>query len=145
MSFASELVSVSQLEAIVSAAPQSSDTKTTKKLDGLELTERLSNTRLERLRAEVPGDESRQKLLVIADAAAFLNLPVADILAKTAPDRATQGAILFRAVDCAAATTAKIQDFLAKRTMTHYRSSLTGLSEGIPLIETPHSFHLFER
>jgi len=144
VSLASEQVTVSRLEAIVSSVQQSPDNKAAKRLDGLELTERLSNTRLERLHAELPGDESRQKLLVMADAAAFLNLPAADILVHAAPDHATQGAMLSRAVDYVAATTAKMPDFLATRTTTRYRNFRPGVSEDIPLIETPHSFHLFD-
>ena len=78
-------VTVEQLERVLTAAHGKSDAEIARQLSELELTERLNETRLTRLEAELPGSEARQALLVLGDGSAFLDLPAAEIPATPAP------------------------------------------------------------
>jgi len=51
----------------------------------MELSERLSSPRLQKIQADLPGEKSRTALLVLADASAFLQLPAAEISTTPPP------------------------------------------------------------
>jgi hypothetical protein len=114
-------VTVEQLEQAVAAAHGKPDQEVALSLGGLELTERLSTARLERLKAGLPGEKARLALLLLADASAFLDLPAADIAPGAAPDSTTQGQIVSRAADFAVAAVSKMPDFFATRTTTRFQ------------------------
>ena len=120
--FAANQVTVNDLEQAVAAAHGKSDKEVAQRLADLELTQRLSTVRLERLQASLPGDKSRLVLRAIADASAFFDLPAADILPQAGPDSATQGKIMSRAADFAEATVSKLPDFFATRTTTRFEN-----------------------
>jgi len=90
-------VTVELLEKEVLGAHGKLDKDVAKRLGQLELTERLSAARFERLKAYLPGERSVQALLALADASAFLDPPAMDILPFGPPDFATQGQIMSRA------------------------------------------------
>jgi hypothetical protein len=106
---------VAQLEQAVAAAHGKPDKEIAERIAGFELTERLSAARLELLKACLPGERSRMGLLAVADASEFLNLPAADIPAAPAPDRATQDALLAKAVDYVGKTITMLPDIFATR------------------------------
>jgi len=117
----SALVTVDQLEQAVAAAHGKPDKKVEEKLGNLELTERLSTARLKHLLADLPGEKSRLALVALADASAFLDLPAKEILSNAAPDAATQGQIMSRAVDFVLATVSKMPNFFAIETTTRFQ------------------------
>ena len=68
-------------------------------LSTLELSERLSAPRLTALEASLPGPESRQALVVLADQAEFLNLPAAEMPNNPAPGFADQRAMVAKTIE----------------------------------------------
>lgn len=92
-------LSVADLQQALAAAQGDSDPKLAKQLSTMELTERLSDARCERMKGSLRGKRSREALQVLADASAFLRPPAADIPNRPAPDLATQQHILQQTVD----------------------------------------------
>ena len=81
----------------------------------LELTERLSTAKLDRLAVDLPGQKSRQALMILADASAFLNPPAAETPNQPAPDLATQRKILATTVNYVTRTLQQLPNFFATR------------------------------
>jgi hypothetical protein len=100
---------------------------------------------LDKLKAELPGDQSRKALLAVADAAAFLNLPAADILHDAPPDPATQGKVMSLAADFVVATLPKMPDFFATRTTTRFNDMRVEYLLGEPNIVQNEGFHLEDK
>src|SRR5580658_8831835 len=88
--FAAKRVTTDQLEKIVAADHGKQDAKVAQQLANLELSERLSASKLTRWEAGLPGPESRQALVALADSSAFLNPPPSELPATAPPDVATQ-------------------------------------------------------
>ncbi len=108
-------VTAEQLERLMTAAHGKPDAKVAQQLVNLELSERLGAAKLARWEADLPGPESRQALVVLADASAFLNPPATEIPATPPPDTATQRQIVALAVNYASKTLSKLPDFFATR------------------------------
>jgi len=72
-------ITVSELERTVASGKFKTDAEAARDLAGLTLQERLSTARLEQLETMLPGDKSRDALIAVADAAAFVDLPASDI------------------------------------------------------------------
>src|SRR6202035_858499 len=89
-------VTVKQLEAWIGNG--SSDAELARKLDGLQLTERLGSTKLAALAKSVHGKKSRDAFEVLADESAFLSLPADEIPAAPPPDIAAQHQMIARTV-----------------------------------------------
>jgi hypothetical protein len=100
-----------------------SDRDLARELNGRHLTQRLTAARFERLNSKLPGWETRQALLAIADEAAFLELPAADLLDLSAPNRAAQGRMVSRAAAFVATTVSRMPDFMATRTTTRFQDA----------------------
>ena len=83
-------IPVEELEHMVARGHGRLDAEVARQLAGVALTERLSPGRLEQLRADLPGEKSRQALLVLADASAFLEPPASEIPATATPTLAAQ-------------------------------------------------------
>ena len=113
--FAIDVVTVDQLQQAVTAVHGKSDKEEAQRLGKLELKERLSDARYERLRASLPGEKSRMALLALADASAFLDLPSVDIPATAAPDRAAQVALLAKTAEYMKGAISMLPDFFATR------------------------------
>jgi VWFA-related protein len=113
-------VTVAQLEQTITASHSASDAKLADRLSGLELTERLSEARLARLKAGLPGEQARQALLVLADSAEFLNLPADEIPQAAAPDLATQRKIMAQVVRYTTKTIHELPNFFATRETTRF-------------------------
>jgi len=140
--FGVDKVTVQQLEETIAASKTRGDKELARRLADLELTERLSTPRFDRLQPSVPGEKSRAALVALADASAFLSLPALEILPDAPPDRTTQGQILSRAVDFVAATMTKMPDFLARRTTTRFQDMKAHPVETDPVVVTPGIYHL---
>jgi hypothetical protein len=114
-------VSVEQLQQLVTAVRGKADTQAAQQIYELELTERLSPERLAHLQAELPGVASREALVAIADAAAFLDLPPADLPAKPAPDSEEQRLLWAMALDYASRTIPRLPNFFATRDTVRFQ------------------------
>lgn len=113
--FPVDRVTVEQLEHVLVAATAKPDAEVARRLSGLALTERLSSARLDQLRANLPGEKSKQALLALADTSAFLDLPPNDIPATAAPDAATQRRILSLTVEYLGKTLPMLPNLFAAR------------------------------
>lgn len=118
-----EQLTVDQLEHVLAVLHKESDKDLARELAGHHLTQRLTAARLERLNSELPGKETRQALLAMADESAFLNLPPTDLLDLPVPDRAMQGRIISRAADFVATSVSRMPNFTATRTTTRFQDA----------------------
>ena len=121
--FAAKRVTADRLEKLLAAAHGKPDAKVAQQLANLELSERLSGARLARWEAELPGPDSRQALVALADASAFLDPPAAEIPATAPPDVATQRQIVALAVDYVSKTISRLPDFVATRDTIRFEDS----------------------
>jgi len=87
-------VTVAQLEQMLTEAHGSPDADLAQKLAGVVLTERLNMVKLAELKAALPGDKSREQLVMLADSAAFLPPPSTEIPADAPPDQAAARQIM---------------------------------------------------
>lgn len=115
-------VTVQQMELLLAAELNQPDASVAKKISGLELTERASSARLSRWLSELPGTESREALLALADASAFLDLPAAEISPIAMPDAASQKEILARTIEYVKTTIHRLPNFSAQRSTTHFEN-----------------------
>lgn len=113
-------VTVEQVEQLLAASRGQSDAKVAARIADLELSERATSTRLSHWQDEFPGKRTREALLALADASAFLDLPAADIPAIEKPDPETRKQIFLRAIDYVNTTIRKLPNFLATRSTTHF-------------------------
>jgi len=105
-----EKVTVAQLEELVH-----SQTDLLRKLENLELTERLSTPRLDALLSVIHGERERQALTVDADLSIALAPPADEIVNRPPPPLEEQQAILRRAFDYLQNAIPKLPDFYAFR------------------------------
>jgi hypothetical protein len=113
-------ITVSQLEQMLEAAHGSKDNEVAQELSGVELTERMTSTRLSSWKGRLPGERSRAALVAMADRSAFLALPPADIPATAPPDPALRQQMLSRMVEYWTKTMLQLPDFSATRTTIQY-------------------------
>jgi VWFA-related protein len=116
-------VTVEQLEQALGAARGEPDAEVARKLSGLELTERLSDTKLSSWTAALRGKKARQTLIALADASAFLAPPPAEIPADAAPDLTAQRHMISLAADYLNKTIPTLPDFFAERTTARYEET----------------------
>jgi VWFA-related protein len=119
-------ITVEQLEQVLAAAHGKLDAKVAQQLSGLELTERLSAAKLSRWEADLPGPESRRSLVLLADVAAFLDPPAAEIPATPAPDFAAQRRMIALTVDYASKTLHQLPNFFATRDTVRFEDTPRG-------------------
>jgi VWFA-related protein len=113
-------VALAGLEEVLTDARGRHDEDVARELDGLELSERMSSTELERRKTQMPGTRSRTALVILADESAFLP-PAAEAVPRDAtPDFATQKGMIARTVDYVATTNRKLPDFFATRTTVRF-------------------------
>src|ERR1035437_5000574 len=113
-------VTVQQLEELLAAEHNRPDAEVARKLSGLELTERANSLRLSRWQGQFPGTHTREALIALADASAFLDLPAADIPAVDMPNAETRKQILSRTVEYVRNSVHTLPNFLARRSTTHF-------------------------
>jgi hypothetical protein len=110
-----EKVTVAQLEELVHAG-----TDLQRKLENLELTERLSTPRLEALLRVIHSERERQALTADADLSIALAPPPDDIVNRPPPPLDEQRAILRRTFDYLQNAIPKLPDFSASRTTSRF-------------------------
>ncbi len=127
--FGSKRVTVEELEKTIAAAESLPDVEAAGQLSGLELTERLGTAKFDRMEADLPGKKSRQALMILADASAFLNPPADELPNLTAPDLATQRKILALTVNYVTQTLQRLPNFFATRVTENF--------EDMPAVQRP--------
>ncbi|MGA8162249.1 MAG: hypothetical protein WCB76_15665, partial [Acidobacteriaceae bacterium] len=93
---AAQLVTVDQVQQILTTSRGESDAKLAEQIDSLEAVERIDTPTLFRWQAAAPGDRTREALLLLADSSAFLPLPASRIVDQPPPDAAGMQQILAR-------------------------------------------------
>jgi hypothetical protein len=136
-----EPATIAQLEQMLAAAHGKSDKALAKRLGELELTERLSTLRLERLQASLPGDKSRQALLVLSDTSAFHNLPAVEIPLLASPDRHTQSEIISKTTDYIGQTIPRLPNFIVTRNTAHFENLKVDSFTGIVAVVEDKPYH----
>jgi VWFA-related protein len=121
--FAGQKVTADELEVVVAQARGLSDADAAAKITDLELTERLSQTRLGKALAALPGPKARRTLTGLADRAEFLALPAVEIPANVSPVLAEQRRIMGLTVKYVTDTVNQLPHFSAARTVTHFESA----------------------
>jgi VWFA-related protein len=128
--FAATRITVDQLNKEIAASKGQSDSKIAGHLSSIQLTERLGATELTSMEAALPGPESRQALVILADQAAFLALPPAEIPTSPPPSFADQRAIIGKAIEYVRAMQLRIPNLIATRDTIHFEDSPPGLKVG---------------
>ena len=108
-------VGTGELIQIVAAAQSMPDADLAKKLTGVELTDRLSGTRLADLTSRLPGDKSRLVLMLIADRSIFLPPPADEMPGDAAPNAASAQQMLVKVVKYVNATVRQLPNLAAMR------------------------------
>jgi hypothetical protein len=127
-------MTVTQFEMLLASNAGKSDSSVADKIYEIELTERLSDARLEKDLALLPGESSRAALTAIADISIFEPLPKEDELKDAAPDVAAQTEMLLRMHAYAAHVIPKLPNFFATRQIKrfvvsyHVAQSMAGFS-----------------
>jgi VWFA-related protein len=119
-------ITVEQLQQVLAAAHGKTDAKVALQLTDLQLTERLSAAKLSLWEADLPGPESRRSLVLLADVAAFLDPPAAEIPATPAPDFAAQRRVIALTVDYASKTLRQLPNFFATRDTVRFEDTPQG-------------------
>ena len=138
-------ITVRQLENKLAALRGKSDREMAHEIAGLELSERLSTGKLEKLAQPLPGKRSAQALIAVADASSFLDLPESEQPRISMPDRLLQGEIVSRAADFVARTVSKMPDFIATKTTTRFQSVKHFNASQEPVIVIHRGFQFIDR
>jgi VWFA-related protein len=118
-----ERITVQQLERMLTAAHGLPDAEVAHQLSWLQLSERLSTTRLSTWQGQLPGPESQQALMALADASEFLDLPASDIPPGASPDAAEQGRVIASALHHLVETIHQLPNFFATRVTTSFQDA----------------------
>jgi VWFA-related protein len=116
-----ERVSVKQLEAAIANAHDTSETEFVRQIDGMQLTERLSSTKLAALAKSARGKKAREALEVLANESVFLAPPADEIPSTPPPDIATQRQIISSTISYLNTTIPALPDFFATRITVQYQ------------------------
>jgi hypothetical protein len=131
--FAAKRVTVSELLQSVTdaAAAHKPDAAIVRQIDGMELTERLSDLTLDRLNAQLSLSPPVALALALqADQSAFLDLPRNEQSSTLAPDQTEQLRIFDSAGRYVAETLPHLPDLLATRITNRYDDSPQAVTQG---------------
>jgi transcriptional regulator with XRE-family HTH domain len=120
---AAKSVSIEQLEQMLFTDHGKSDEKVAERLSDLVLTERVSPARLTKWEKEFPGKHAHEALMKLADEAAFLDPPEADVLRDPPPDNETQERMLALALDYVRTTIRRLPNFYATRETARFEDT----------------------
>ena len=116
-------VTADQLEQMLAATHNESDTQVAAQLSDLTLIERLSPAEHTRCEADLPGPRARQAFTVLTDMSAFLELPAAEIPSLAQPDPEAQRKMIALTVDYASKTIHLLPNFYATRVTTTFQDN----------------------
>ncbi|HEX4036545.1 MAG TPA: hypothetical protein VHX37_00690 [Acidobacteriaceae bacterium] len=120
---AAKLVTVDQIQQILTTAHSENDAKLADQLSSLEATERIDTDTLTRWQATAPGSQTRQALLLLADSSAFLPLPHSRIVDQPPPDAAALHQILAMTIAYLGKVLHNLPNFMAVRDTTQFEDS----------------------
>jgi VWFA-related protein len=132
-SLAAKRVTVAQLEQVLNAdrAEHKQDAEIARQILSIELSERLSDTTLDRLSKQfASGSASAMALLLLADMSAFLELPPSELPPTPIPDDAIQQRVLDAAKRFAVETLPRLPNLLAMRTTFSFDNSPQEVTKG---------------
>jgi len=130
---AAKRVTVAQLEQALAAATAAhkADAGIARMIAGMELSERLSESALERIDSRLnAGPQAMLAMQLLADESAFLNLPSSELPATAAPDQAAQLRMFDAAAHYVADTLTRLPNFLSTRTTNRFDDSPQELKKG---------------
>jgi VWFA-related protein len=143
---ASKHTTVAQLQQALNTAinAHKPDTEIAREIGGFELTERLTEATLGRLKTRlVPDSQGARALELLADRSAFFDPPADELPATPAPDSAEQTRILQAARRYVSQTLPRLPDFFATRVISLYDDRPQALKKdtwptrsGLHLIDT---------
>lgn len=115
-------ITVKELEQTLASceAAHQSDNSVARQLSAMELIERLSAARLERLKAGLPGVKAQTALLALADSSAFLDPPAAEVSIAPAPNSEALFRMMATVVNYVNTTLHQLPNFLATREITGF-------------------------
>lgn len=142
---ANQSITVKELESTITAIRGKSDRDVAREIGRMQLSERLTLGRLEKLSAMLPGKRSTEALMAVADASSFQSLPESEQLKIMAPDRTTQGQIVSRATDFVAHTVSTMPDFIATKTTIRFQEVAHLRVKEEPVIVLHSGFQLIDR
>ena len=122
---AAKNLSVEELDQILAANHGKPDGHVAQMLSEVVLTERVTPSRLAQWEKSFIGSKTREELLLLADNAAFLNLPPDDMLRDPVPDADTQTRMISMAVEYVKETFSRLPNFLATRATIHFEDEPT--------------------
>ena len=108
-------VDTDELIQIVAAAQSMPDADLARKFTGVELTERLSGTRLAELTSRLPGNQSRLALMLIADQSVFLPPPANEMPGDAPPNPTSAQQMLVKVANYVNATVHQLPNLMAMR------------------------------
>ncbi len=126
---AARSVTVEQLRGEVGSIGKQSDAKFARKLFDLQLSERLSASKLAAFEVALPGPESRRALVALADQAEFLDPPPAEIPNQPAPSVVQQREIIAKSIAYVKATLERMPNLFANRDTIRYEDIPPGLHD----------------
>ena len=130
---ASKHMTVAQLQQALNTAISAHrpDDEIARQIGGFELTERLTEATLDRLKTRlVPGSQGAQALELLADRSAFLDPPASELPKASAPDSAEQTRIVEAARRYGSQTLPRLPDFFATRVINLYDDRPQALKKG---------------
>jgi len=116
-------VTVKQLEQMLTENRSKPDAEVARQLADMELSERLSETRLSASMAAMRGKRTREALRILADASLFFDPPPEEIPPTAPPDADAQRRMLDLTAEYLNTTIHKLPDYLARRTAVRYQET----------------------
>ena len=113
-------VTVAQLRESIVELQHASDSEAERRLNGMELTERLSSSDLAKWLVMLKGKKAQQALTAVADQSVFLLPPAEDTLSLPPPSIADQHQIIQRTVGYVSKTIPILPNLSAERNTTLY-------------------------
>jgi hypothetical protein len=113
-------LTVDQLDRLLTGMKGTSDRAAASRLAGLKLTERVSAAQRAQWESQLTGNRTREALMELTDASAFLHPPTADIPADPTPDQNMQTQLRQRMAGYVKNTLSRLPNFVAQRTTTAF-------------------------
>jgi hypothetical protein len=123
-------IGVHEFEDLVADSKGLSDGALSRKIDGLELTERMNQYRLTALMSAMPGKHSQQSLMRLADVSAFLPIAASDVDDRPTPTLPELNEIFSRAVQFVKEMYPRLPNFFATRDAVQFLEMKPVDSEG---------------
>jgi VWFA-related protein len=118
--FGARRLTVDQFERLVSENRSRSDLEAAHQIADVELSERLSTSRLSGMTAQSPGPKTLELIVAIAAASSFLDPPPSEIPALAPPDLSAQRQMMALTVQYIAKALPQLPNFLATRVTVRY-------------------------